>query len=141
MGISLGGMGALLYARARLASVDGVILLSPFLATRGTIAEVTAAGGFDRWRPAPPPSGDIERGLMTWIASPAFEAEIAPRLHLGYGTDDRFAPASLLLAARLSAQRVVVTQGGHDWPTWRDLWHRILDGAPFAAAPCGRDPR
>ena len=38
MGISLGGMGALIYAREHPAEIDGVVLLAPFLATRGVIS-------------------------------------------------------------------------------------------------------
>jgi len=45
LGISLGGMGALLYASAHGALVEGLILLAPFLGTRGTLAEMTKAGG------------------------------------------------------------------------------------------------
>jgi pimeloyl-ACP methyl ester carboxylesterase len=130
LGISLGGMGALLYARGALAPLAGVILLSPFLATRGVIAEITAAGGLAAWRPGPPPPGDIERRLMLWLASPGF-ASLAPRVHLGCGEQDRFAPASRLLAARLPPGQVTATQGGHDWPTWRELWSRILATQPF----------
>jgi alpha-beta hydrolase superfamily lysophospholipase len=117
LGISLGGMGALRYAQAGLAEIDGIILLAPFLATRGTIAEVTAAGGLEAWRPGPPPEGDIERQLVAWIASADFRARVAPRLHLGYGAQDRFAPASRLLASSLPPARVTVTEGQHDWPT------------------------
>jgi alpha-beta hydrolase superfamily lysophospholipase len=47
--ISVGGMGALLYTAARFASVDGLVLLAPFLGTPGTLAEVSAAGGITAW--------------------------------------------------------------------------------------------
>jgi alpha-beta hydrolase superfamily lysophospholipase len=49
LGISVGGMGALLYTAARFASVDGLVLLAPFLGTPGTLAEVSAAGGITAW--------------------------------------------------------------------------------------------
>jgi len=45
MGISLGGMGSLIYTREHAADIEGVILLAPFLGARGTIAEVVHAGG------------------------------------------------------------------------------------------------
>ena len=43
-GISLGGFGALRYAEAHREIVEGLLLLSPFLGSRGLIAEVAAAG-------------------------------------------------------------------------------------------------
>ena len=39
-GISLGGMGALLYAKAHPGTVEGIILLSPYLGARGIVDEV-----------------------------------------------------------------------------------------------------
>jgi pimeloyl-ACP methyl ester carboxylesterase len=127
MGVSLGGMGALLYARAHPELTGEVILIAPFLATSGTIGEVVAAGGLAAWQPRSFVPGDIERGLLAWLKSPEFAAAIRPRLILGYGTDDRFAEASLLLAGVMRRERVISMTGGHDWPTWRRLWRRILD--------------
>lgn len=132
MGVSLGGMGALLYARARPRAVDGLILLAPFLATRGTIAEVVAAGGLDAWEPGPLTGMDIERGLLSWLKSKPFSPGEQPRLLLGHGAGDRYADASRLLYGQLPHDQIAVTDGGHDWPTWTELWRRLLDAAPFA---------
>lgn len=135
MGISLGGMGALLYAGAHPELTGGVILLAPFLATRGTIAEVVAAGGLGAWEPDPHVPANVERGLLAWLKSPAFKAAIRPRLILGYGTEDRFAEASMLLAGVMPPDRVIAAAGGHDWPTWVRLWRRILDEASCNELP------
>jgi S-formylglutathione hydrolase FrmB len=129
MGISLGGMGALLYARAHPKLAGSVILLAPFLATRGTIAEVVAAGGLAAWQPGRPTTAGFENSLLAWLQSPRFQAPILPRVILGYGTEDRFAAASVLLAAMLPRERVIAISGGHDWPTWERLWRRIVDTA------------
>lgn len=121
MGISLGGMGALMYARAYPADIEGVILLAPFLGTRGTIAEVVRAGGLARWRSDAIKADDDERQLLAWIKTSA-PSPACPTIYLGYGQDDRFAAASQLLAERLPAARVKVILGGHDWATWINLW-------------------
>src|ERR1700737_4830152 len=63
MGISLGGMGALLYARAHPKLTGGVILLAPFLATRGMIAEIVVAGGLAAWEPGSHVPAGVERDL------------------------------------------------------------------------------
>jgi alpha-beta hydrolase superfamily lysophospholipase len=44
MGISLGGLGALMYARMYAGEVEGVILLAPYLGVPGLIGEVARAG-------------------------------------------------------------------------------------------------
>src|ERR1700722_18981046 len=54
-GISLGGLGALLYSQAHADLVEGLVLISPFIGTRGAVAEVLRAGGFVDWKP---PTGE-----------------------------------------------------------------------------------
>lgn len=133
MGISLGGMGSLIYAREKGAQIDGVVLLAPFLGVRGTIAEVVAAGGLERWQAGAVKAEDEERLLLRWLQT--YQADspdpALPPIWLGYGQDDRFAAASELLAQRLPAARVLAIPGGHDWATWSDLWQRLLARDPF----------
>lgn len=126
-GISLGGMGASLYARAHPGVVTGLFLLAPFFAVRGTIAEVTRAGGLDAWQPDEIAPEDEERGLLLWLKQ--WQAARGPAIRLGYGTNDRYAPASALLAARLPREDVITCAGGHDWPAWQALWPRLLEGS------------
>jgi pimeloyl-ACP methyl ester carboxylesterase len=125
----LGGIGALLHARAYPGGVAGIVLLSPFLGTPGLIAEVAEAGGLGAWQPGEVAANDVERQVLAWLATlrrPPLQ------LYLGYGRDDRFARGQALLAEHLPSDRVVLADGGHDWPTWRGLWRRILALNPFA---------
>lgn len=132
MGISLGGMGSLLYAREHPADIEGVIVLAPFLGARGTIAEVVRAGGLARWQPGAIKPDDDERLLLAWIKACQPVAATSPKLFLGYGTDDRFAAPSKMLAERLPAAQVVTLPGGHDWATWLCLWQHLLDQDLFS---------
>ena len=119
VGISLGGMGALLYAQTHPDRIAGTILLAPFIGSRGLIAEVERAGGLRHWQPAN--LSTAERRLLAWLGA----GQGLPDMHLGYGTDDRFAAAHRLLADLLPAERVVTAPGGHDWPTWCRLWQTL----------------
>lgn len=134
LGVSLGGMGALLHARAHAAALEGVVLLAPFVGTPGMVAEVSRAGGLSAWEPGEIRARDGERKLLAWLKS--YRAGVAgqPQLYLGYGRRDRFAEGHALLARHLPAERVLVAEGGHDWETWTMLWQRILDRAPFPFA-------
>jgi pimeloyl-ACP methyl ester carboxylesterase len=132
LGISLGGMGALHYTRAHQAGVEGVVLLAPFLGTRGTIAELARAGGLASWPPAGSAATALEQLMLAWLQKFLAQQTDSPKLYLGYGSDDRFAPGHKMLAAALPANRVVTAAGGHDWETWLQLWQLILEQAPFA---------
>jgi pimeloyl-ACP methyl ester carboxylesterase len=127
MGISLGGLGSLIYARARNSGIEGVILIAPFLGTRGTVAEVVRAGGLSQWQPGEIAPDDDERMLLAWLKSYQPDDPSLPKIYLGYGTRDRFAPASIVLAERLPGRRVATVEGGHDWPTWINLWNKLLE--------------
>ena len=130
-GISLGGLGGVIYANESHDLVDGLLLIAPYLGERSIVAEVAASGGVATW--APPgriPDDDVDRRI--WQGVRRLTAEDAgPRLYLGYGVDDRFASAHKLLAAALPADRVFTAPGGHDWPAWRPLWSTMLDAAPL----------
>jgi pimeloyl-ACP methyl ester carboxylesterase len=145
-GISLGGMGAALYARRHPGAVSGLLLLAPFFAVRGTIAEVTRAGGLETWNPGEIAADDDERALLWWLKQrgPGPRENLPvygpvhgsthgpahfPEVWLGYGAQDRYAPASALLAGRLPPKQVFTIPGGHDWPTWSLLWPRLLEAA------------
>ena len=132
LGISLGGMGALLHARAYPGGADGLILLSPFLGTPGLIAEAAAAGGLAAWQPGAIAANDGERQALAWLKHLVAAPLPRPELYLGYGRTDRFSRGHALLAEVLSPERVVLGEGGHDWETWGLLWRRILALRPFA---------
>src|SRR5258706_2173212 len=138
MGISLGAMGALIYARAHANEIEGVIVLAPFLGVQGIIAEVERAGGLSQWQPGAIASNDDERLLLAWLKAYQADNPALPKLYLGYGRDDRFAPASQLLAQRLPATQVAITRRGHDWETWMELWRRLLDRGEVTAGKKAR---
>jgi pimeloyl-ACP methyl ester carboxylesterase len=131
MGISLGGLGAVAYAHEHVGAVEGMILIAPFLGTRGLIAEVERAGGLSRWRAGNVHAHDDERALVAWLKNYRPDDPGLPKIFLGYGTEDRFLPASVMLAPRLPAERVARVGGGHNWATWLEVWKRLLDRNPF----------
>ncbi len=133
LGISLGGMGALLYATVHGALVDGVVLLAPFLGTQGTVAELAEAGGLASWPAETSTATASERQMLVWLQRVLSRPPLRPTLYLGYGRDDRFVTGHRLLAERLPNARVVTADGGHDWETWATLWRCVLDAEPFAA--------
>jgi len=126
LGISLGGSGAMICATQRTAEIEGVILLAPFLGTRGLIAEIEAAGGLRSWQAGEIESRDHERALLEQIRRRVLREGRLP-IYLGYGSEDRYRSASAMLSNCLPRDQVTVRSGGHDWETWIALWADLLD--------------
>lgn len=132
-GISLGGLGALLYARERPADVTGVLALSPFLGEDDLIEEIQAAGGLSRWTPPAPQTGNYQRDLWLWLRDVTSARTRGPDLYLGWGNDDRFRVANALLGQTLPTDHVLRAPGKHDWNTWRRLFGQWLEQSTFAS--------
>jgi pimeloyl-ACP methyl ester carboxylesterase len=130
LGISLGGTGAMICATQRTSEIEGMFLLAPFLGTRGIIAEVSAAGGLGHWQAGDIGSRDHERTLLERIQR-NLAAERFPAIYLGYGSEDRYRGASIMLSEHLPQRYVTVIPGEHDWRTWISLWRNLLDKRPF----------
>ncbi len=139
-GISIGAVGAMLYADAHPEDIDGVVLIAPYLGTALTAKTIRIAGGLQAW-PAPELApGDIDTILWRWL-----QAQTAPTpagkklpLVLGYGLQDRFVYNDEVLAAALPPSSVFTAPGGHDWPPWRALWSHIVDALPLPVDPSCR---
>ncbi len=131
-GVSAGGFGALLYARAHPGAVEGIVLLAPFLGGSRLINEIERAGGLSAWQPGPVEAEDHERAAWAWLKNYAPGASGYPRLVLGYGGRDSFARANGLLAASLPPADVFTGDGAHDWETWQGLWSRVLDAGALS---------
>lgn len=123
-GISLGGLGALLYARQHPQDVAGVVLLGPYLGEKAIVEEIRTAGGVAAWTPGPK-SVDWTGPLWTYIKSLGARRG-GPAVILAYGRKDRYVDAQRLLADVLPAEQVFAADGGHDWETWQDLWRTFL---------------
>ncbi|HUP97397.1 MAG TPA: alpha/beta fold hydrolase [Usitatibacter sp.] len=122
-GISLGGLAALCYAARHEQEIEGIVLISPYPATRDVLREMEAAGGPGRWRPAIPPEGDLEREAWLWLGAPR---EGRPPVHCYFASGDRFAPGQRAMARTLDPAHVRERPGGHDWRAWRALWDEFL---------------
>ncbi len=152
-GISLGGLGAMLMA-SRDPRLNGIIAIAPFLGREQALNQIRQAGGHQHWQPDE--NSRLlawERDLHLWIkkslpVGAKTRSNPGPRFILATGRQDRYAREQAELAARLAPEQVISIDGTHDWPTWQDLWQRIIDqhgaliagypAAPFA--PPAREP-
>jgi pimeloyl-ACP methyl ester carboxylesterase len=127
VGVSMGGLGAVLLARDQHPTIAGVYLLAPYLGSDALLREIQQAGGLARWDPGPPGADDyheVWRYLQAVTGSP----EGPPLLFFGAGDDDRHrVPGRHPLVEALPADHVYHTPGGHDWGPWSRLWGDFLE--------------
>jgi pimeloyl-ACP methyl ester carboxylesterase len=137
VGISIGAVGAMLYADAHPEDVDGVVLIAPYLGTQLTANEIKRAGGLSHWRSPPITPGDIDTILWHWLQGQTTVESTVKKmpLYLGYGEQDRFRYNDEVLRAALAASQVFTAPGGHDWPAWRTLWEHIASALPVPTDP------
>ena len=128
-GISLGGFIALAYAARFAQDIDGLCLLAPYLGNHIVMAEIERANGIGGWTAGDLAEDDDERRIWQFIKEQRNRTSPrpAPGLHLGFGSEDRFADSQRLMAAALASDKVDVVPGGHEWPAWRRLWENFLD--------------
>lgn len=116
VGISLGGFGALLYERDLMDTLDGIILLAPFLGDEEDYGYVLA-----NQEPNEPIPDD---NIWPWLQS--LSEDHRQRFYLGYGENDRFAQAHQLLADMLPPDNIAIGPGEHNWRSWQPLWRELL---------------
>ena len=126
VGISMGGLGALLTAWTYPEDIDGLILLAPYLGRRQTIKKIDNAGGLAQWQP-PASASDADWDVEIWrMLKRISESGGGPDLYLAYGEDDFGVRAHAVLANALPPSNVRTTAGGHAWTTWSTLWKELL---------------
>ncbi len=124
LGVSMGGLGSLLYMADDDSQISGLILLAPFLGDRKLIEEIKEAGGLTRWTPTEGRYPDYEVAIWRWLKTNAMSQTPVPII-LGFGESDRLADSYGPLLETLDANFVFRSDGGHNWKTWLPLWQRI----------------
>ena len=140
VGVSLGGLGALLSEREYPGSVDALVLLGPYLGDDGRLfAAIAAAGGPAAWATGRDlRTGRVEEQLWTFLGT---RSAALPPTWLLCGRGDSLGPGHRLLAGLLPAARVATIEGAHDWPTWNALWREVCFHSDlFRAEKTGEGP-
>ena len=118
LGLSLGGMGSLLYWQQYPDEITAVIVMAPYL---GEWDELRVYLN-DRDRYLESPDKDL---LELWdgLSNPP---AVAPEITLAYGETDKFNQQQRWLAGLLDRDNVITAPGGHRWTVWQTLWPEAL---------------
>jgi pimeloyl-ACP methyl ester carboxylesterase len=125
VGISMGGLGAMIYDLEHPGNVEEIILLSPFLGDPSVIEDIQAQGGLAKWWPQGEDPDAFSRRLWLRLRESWLTRRDRPALRLGCGEDDRLAATTRLAAAELRPATTLWQPGGHDWPTWNRLIEKM----------------
>jgi len=126
VGISMGGLGALIYDVEYPGQVDELVLLSPFLGEEDALQEIEASGGLQKWRPGPLAEKDFSRKLWLNLRENRLVKGRPTKVLLGCGTEDRLATSNRMFAKEFLESDVQEwIAGSHDWPTWRPLFESL----------------
>ena len=144
-GISLGGLGALMYDRAYPDEIDGLLLLSPYLGENAIHEQIRQAGGLAGWQSGPPQTlgpgtfqQELWRSLKGWSQRP----QRTQSTWLAYGDKERFRESIELMSPLLPAYHVVMLPGKHNWKLWKPAMRALLERAGSASPlnTSDRDP-
>lgn len=120
VGTSMGGFGAVAYAREHPERVTGLLLFAPYMGPSDVIDEVKRVGLCRYRAPAAGPIEDQEsfaRANFGYLGEKACKTRDVA-LWLAVGADDRLFGANRTLGEALSPQHFLVMKGGHGWKVW-----------------------
>lgn len=129
-GVSMGGHGAVAYARRFPERVRGLLLFAPYLGPGDVVQEVAQAGGICRYTPrAPLPANRIgfAQANFVWFKDVLCRDPVKVAVWVGVG--DRDLASRDLLREVLGPERYLVLPGGHDWNVWVPALEKIAQQA------------
>jgi pimeloyl-ACP methyl ester carboxylesterase len=125
-GISMGGHGAVAYARAYPERVKGLLLFAPYLGPGDVVEEVARAGGICHYSP-PTPLPQTRFGFaqanFAWLHEVLCGEPAKISVWVGIGERDQ--ARRELLRDALAPDHYIVLPGGHDWSAWTPALERI----------------
>lgn len=128
VGVSMGGLGALIYDLEHPGIIDRMILLSPFVGDEKVVQEIDAAGGIRSWNPGPVEEKDFSRKLWLGLKREWLGQRQRPDVILACGDKDRLRPSNERFASDfLKPREVIGLPGDHDWRTWKTAFAMALD--------------
>ena len=126
-GISLGGLGAFIYAKSYPSNVKGIIAIAPFLPDDGLYGEIQQSGGLKDWHVSSTSLYDERNvSLWQWLQEYSVHPNDLPDIYMLSGQQDLFIQGQSLVADVLPGEQVLFMNGKHRWKIWQKLWSRFI---------------
>ena len=118
LGVSMGGLGSLLYQQQYPDKVEAVVVMAPYIGEWDELS-VYLTGDENLRKTINPQFIQLWDGL-------ADIARTDPAITLAFGENDKFNKQLRWFASLLDESKVVETPGGHSWTVWDKLWPETL---------------
>jgi len=118
LGISLGGLGSLIYRQTHPEEIEAVIVMAPYI---GEWDELSA------YQSEPKKSRETIRPELVelWDGLTTIPVD-DPAITLAFGENDYNSKQHQWFASLLNEDKVVSGPGGHRWTVWQKLWPKAL---------------
>ncbi len=120
-GISMGGLGSILYSNKFPTDIDRIYLVSPFLGKDEVHEQIRKAGGLEQWQLNKEDKDDWNYFIWQRLKIITQDSELKKKIFLGYGEQDRL-NGHELLAKALPQQQVITLPGGHKDVIFAEIW-------------------
>jgi pimeloyl-ACP methyl ester carboxylesterase len=129
-GASMGGHGAIAYARSHPDKLRGVMLFAPYMGPGEVVSEVERVG-LCQYAPAPSREQNRQnfaRLNFLWLKQQAcVDRQVS--LWLGVGSEDGLRKPDDILARVLAPSHVRILPGGHGWKVWTPAMEQLAETA------------
>jgi len=125
-GISMGGLGAILYSNEFPDDIDRIYLVSPYLGKDDVHQQIRQAGGLGKWQLKEENADDWNYLIWQRLKLMLEDTEKKKKIFLGYGKHDRLNGHNLLAQSLLKSQ-VITIGGGHKDEVFSEIWKRMYE--------------
>lgn len=143
-GVSIGGYGAIGFARLHPKHIRGLLLFAPYLGPQNVLDEIKAAGGLCAYQGSRDTRNNDEgfsRQNFRWLRDNVCKPS-AVAIYTVVGASDSLAPAIRELSSTLPKSHTLVLKGGHGWEVWTPaaevLTQRALSSSTSEVLPLSR---
>jgi len=129
-GVSMGGHGAVAYARTYPERIKGVLLFAPYLGPDEVVDAVSQGGGICRYtapHPVPGSRAGYAQANFAWLRDVLCTPPRKVSVWVSVGNKDE--GKRTLLRDAMQPDHYVVLPGGHDWDAWTPALERIAQSA------------
>ena len=126
LGISMGGLGSLVYSDHFPEDIDRIYLIAPFLGKKDMTDKIRAAGGLANWQLNAGDESDTYHSVWRFLKDMTQDTRRRHHIFLGYGDRDHL-PGHDLLADALPIQQVIKIPGNHKDAVFTKIWTQMLE--------------
>ncbi|MGD9385968.1 MAG: alpha/beta hydrolase-fold protein [Thioalkalispiraceae bacterium] len=125
VGISMGGLGSILYSQQHPEDIDRIYLLAPYLGDNRVHQQIRAQGGLANWEMQQENADDWNYYIWQFLKEFTQHPRQRENLFLGYGQQDTMQGVDILQQS-LPDDQVITIPGGHKDVVFTRLWELML---------------